>query len=157
MKTKLAILGAIAFAVVAGGGVTAWLSGVGPFAKHHAAATTPAKQIEGQAQAATPDSRFVTLDKLIVMLNAPDAARSRYLALDLIFQTDGKREKQVKDQLPLLRSTAYRALSDYSMDDMRGMDVDQLTSVLQEAYVNAYGEVGKVPFSSVQIGRQMLE
>ena len=157
MKAKIAILGAIVLALFLGGVATAWLAGAGPFAKGDSEAVRLAKKIDGHAAIATNDSRFVTLDKLVVMLHAPDASRSRYLALDLVFQTNVKQEKQVKDQLPLLRSTAYRALSGYSMQDIRGMDVDQLSAVLQDAYANVYGGAGAVPFTSVQVGKQMLE
>jgi len=157
MKVKIATLGAVLLALFVGGLATAWFASAGPFAKSDPEAVKIAQKIDGQATTATADSRFVTLDKLIVMLRAPEATRSRYLALDLVFQTDAKQEKQVKDQLPLLRSAAYRALSGYSMDDIRAMDVDQLSAVLQDAYTKVYGGAAAVPFSNVQVGKQMLE
>ncbi|GAB2592547.1 flagellar basal body-associated FliL family protein [Dyella jejuensis] len=155
MKTKVAILGIVA-ALAAGGVATAWLDGTGPFAKSDKGNTTGVAS-DGNHAVASADSRFVTLDKLIVMLHTPNAARAHYLALDLVFQTDAKKEKQVKEQLPLLRSTAYHALSGFSVEDIRGMDVDQLSSVLQKAYVEVYGGTGAVPFYSVQVDKQMLE
>jgi flagellar protein FliL len=156
MKTKVLILAAIVLALFAGGMTTAWMVGAGPFVKQHSQASKLAHQIDGDAMA-TADSRFVTLDKVIVMLNEPETLRSHYLALDLVFQTDAKNEKQVKEQLPLLRSTTYRALAPYSSTDIRGMDVDHLTHVLEGAYAKVYGGAGAMPFSSVQVGKQMLE
>jgi flagellar protein FliL len=156
MKAKVLMLAAIVMALFVGGMTTAWMVGAGPFAKHHPAAAKLAHQID-DVPMATADSRFVTLDKVIVMLNEPEAMRSRYLALDLVFQTNVKNEKQVKDQLPLLRSTTYRALSPYNIAEIRGMDVDQLTTVLEGAYAKVYGGAGAMPFSSVQVGKQMLE
>ncbi|MFC4762316.1 flagellar basal body-associated FliL family protein [Dyella koreensis] len=155
MKGKLTAAASVALALVAGGAGTAWMTGAGPFAKgHHVSAN---KHSETHAIVALPDSRFVTLDQLVVMLRVPETTRSRYLAMDLVFHTDAKKEKQVKEHLPLLRSTAYRALADYSAEDIREMSVDELTDVLQTAFRGVYGTPSAVPFHDVQIGKQMLE
>jgi flagellar protein FliL len=156
MKGKLLILGAVVAALFVGGLATAWLAGAGPFAKQHAQAIQ-ARDVDGDVVLKNADARFVTLDKVIVMLNEPDTFHSRYLSLDLVFQTDAKHEKQVKEQLPLLRSTAYHVLAPYSTQAIRGMDVDQLTGVLQDAYAKAYGGTRELPFSHVQIAKQMIE
>lgn len=151
MKKKATIFGALMLMLLVGGTIGVWTASAGLFAKSHRA--KPDERL-GQA---TPESRFVTLDKLIVMLREPAGSRSRYLVMDLVFQTDESRMTQVRDQLPLLRSTAYRALSGYSADDIRRMEVDQLAATLQQAYAKVYGQAGAAPFSSVQISRQMLE
>ena len=151
---KLMMPAMFVLALLIGGTAMAWMAKFGPFARNdHAEKVIQPEQLAPT----TPDSRFVTLDKLIVMLQPSESGRARYLVLDLVFQTDSSREKQVKSQLPLLRSASYRALSDYTAEDIRGMEVDKLAGVLQEAYDKAYGARASVPFSSVQIARQMLE
>lgn len=152
---KMMMPAMLLLALLIGGTAMAWLAKFGPFAK---ASQGVEKAVKAEQLApATPDSRFVTLDRLIVMLRAPEDARSQYLVLDLVFQTDSNREKLVKSQLPLLRSASYRALADYTVEDIRRMEVDQLAGVLQSAYDKIYGSHAAVPFADVQIARQMLE
>jgi flagellar FliL protein len=60
--------------------------------------------------------KYVTLDKVIVMLRRlPGEAESHYLSTDLVLATEPAKEKETKENLPLLRSVAVRTLSAYTM------------------------------------------
>lgn len=156
MKPKIVMLGAVILAMAGSALGAAWLGKAGPFADK---SRQPAAVVHGAAVTLKPDSLYVPLDKLIVMLHDSNGVpRSRYAAMDLVFPVaDAKLEKQVRDQLPMLRSVAYRALSGYSADDIRGMSVDQLSATLFGAYTEAYGGPAVTPFSNVLIGKLMLE
>jgi flagellar FliL protein len=60
--------------------------------------------------------KYVTLDKVIVMLRrGPNEAESHYLSTDLVLATEPEKEKETKENLPLLRSLAVRTLSSFTM------------------------------------------
>lgn len=155
-KKKLIIGGAVLVLVSAVTGAV-WLSGVGPFKTNDTEASEKVSPVQKKHGLNIEDARFVTLDKFIVMLNTPNATRARYLAIELVFVTNDKNLKRVKDQLPLLRSTAYRTLAAYNVEQVRGMNVDQLAAVLSQSYQDIYGGTSAMPFSEVHIANQMLE
>src|SRR5947209_2765064 len=102
-KTKLmmAFAGvALASAAVAGGG--AWWYASRPAT---AGAAAPKK-----VEVSNKPVKYVTLDKVIVMLRrGPNDTEAHYLSTDLVLATSDDKERQTKDNLPLLRSIAVRA------------------------------------------------
>ena len=125
---------------------------------------TPAKA--GAAAAAAPivaekkePARYVTLDKVIVMLrrNAGDT-QAHYISSDLVLSTTQENEKQTKEHLPLLRSIAVRALSSYDMKEASAMTVEQYAKQLNLAFEASYAaENTDKPFSEVMIGKLIIE
>jgi flagellar FliL protein len=149
-KTKMMIAFAgvaLASAAVAGGAV--WW-----FAARGAHAPAP-KKIE----AAKKPSKYVTLDKVIVMLRrGPADAEPHYLAADLVLATTDEKEKQTKENLPLLRSIAVRALSGYALPAASSMTVEQYADQLNRAFNASYAsERLEKPFSEVMIGKLIIE
>jgi flagellar FliL protein len=60
--------------------------------------------------------KYVTLEKVIVMLRrGPGEAEIHYLSTDLVLSVEAAKEKETKENLPLLRSLAVRTLSAYTM------------------------------------------
>jgi flagellar FliL protein len=60
------------------------------------------------------------VDKVVVMLkHEPNDTVTHYLSADLVVATDAKREKETKENLPLLRSVAVKTLSNLPMASAR--------------------------------------
>ncbi|WP_153099484.1 flagellar basal body-associated FliL family protein [Paraburkholderia hayleyella] len=151
---KILVISVVALLVLAAGGLTtAWLARIGPFKTDGPVSAEEKKAI------ADGDFRYVSLDKLIVMLrDSGSSTRSRYLAMDLVFKVeDAKHEKHVREALPLLRATAHRVLSTYSVEQIRQMNVDELVAVLKREYVQAYGSAKRLPFADLFIGKLMVD
>lgn len=148
----LVLAGVLVLAAAAGG---AWYKGWGPFAAHAEQAGAPA----ARPVAPVPSERYVTLEKLVVMTRSDGAGgRPRYLAMDLVFAVaDKDAASRTTAQLPLLRSVALRTLSARSADELRRMQVDQIAALLDEQYVQAYGDPERMPFSQVMVARMMVE
>jgi flagellar FliL protein len=112
-----------------------------------------------QANAEHKDYKYITLDKVIVMLRrTPGEAVSHYLSADLVIATSEKKEKETKEHLPMLRSVAVQALSAYPMAKAEAMTVDQFAVEINRAFAASYAKDGKEqPFSSVMIGKLIIE
>jgi flagellar FliL protein len=112
-----------------------------------------------KAEVAKKPSKYVTLDKVIVMLRrGPNDAESHYLAADLVLATTDEKERQLKDNLPLLRSVAVRTLSAYAMPAAANMTVEQYAAVLNRSFDASYAnEKLDKPFSAVMIGKLIIE
>lgn len=83
---------------------------------------------------------------------------SHYLGVDLVFKTNADKEKDVKEQLPLLRSVAVKTLSNYGIGKASDMTVEQLTSELTIAYDESYVTANREkPFSEVMIAKFIVE
>jgi flagellar FliL protein len=115
-----------------------------------------------EAKAAEPDTRaykYVSLDKIIVMLRKPTGdATSHYIALDLVFKTPAESEEAMREQLPLLRSVAVRDLSGVTMEDINHFTIDELTRHINKAFGQSYptNHAGK-PFTEAMIGKLIVE
>jgi flagellar FliL protein len=107
----------------------------------------------------TEDRKYISLDKVVVMLHrAPGETTAHYLAADLVIATSAKKEKHAKEQLPLLRSVAVKALSAFPMAKAEVMTVDQFASEINRAFAASYAKEGKeAPFSEVMIGKLIIE
>lgn len=103
--------------------------------------------------------KYISLDKVIVMLRGrAGETPSHYLGVDLVFKSSQEKEKDVKEQLPLLRSIAVKTLSNYGFDKISSLTVEQLTSDLAVAYDETYVSSNREkPFSEVMIAKYIVE
>lgn len=102
---------------------------------------------------------YVSLDKVIVMLrNTVGEPASHYLALDVVFMAPVGSERVTRDHLPLLRSVTVKALSDLTVQVASRLTVDELASLINEAYATTYANdrAGK-PFAEAMISRLIIE
>ena len=103
--------------------------------------------------------KYVTLDKVIVMLRrGPNEADTHYLSTDLVLATVPDKEKETKENLPLLRSLAVRTLSSYTMAEASSMTVEKYADELNHAFnVNYERAHTEKPFVEVMIGKLIIE
>lgn len=103
--------------------------------------------------------KYISLEKVIVMLRGRTGeAPSHYLGVDLVFKTTLDKERDVKEQLPLLRSIAVKTLSGYGVEKASATTVEQLTSDLAIAYDETYVTTNREkPFSEVMIAKFIVE
>jgi len=157
MSSKMKMIVAIAAAVVvsaAGAGGAVWWFMPKP-------ATAAGKEAKKEAEKPKEGKplKYVTLDKVIVMLRrGPNEADTHYLSTDLVLSTEVAKEKETKENLPLLRSLAVRTLSSYTMADASSMTVDKYAAELNKAFnANYEHEHGEKPFVEVMIGKLIIE
>jgi len=157
MNSKLKMVAALAGAVVlsagaAGGAVWYFMP------KPAAAGAGAEKKAEADKPKEGKPAKYVTLDKVIVMLRrGPDDA-THYLSADLVLATTAAKEKETKENLPLLRSLAVRTLSSYSMNEASSMTVEKYAAALNESFNASYEhEHTEKPFSEVMIGKLIIE
>ncbi|AKE05347.1 flagellar basal body protein [Burkholderia sp. AU29985] len=111
-----------------------------------------------KAAADVDTARYVSLDKLVVMLKADGAARPRYMSIDLVFTAaTEKSEKRVREQLPLLRALSYQALSEYSAADVLRMRPTDMSDRLNGAFAAAFGTEEARPFTDVLVAKVMVD
>ena len=152
MKKIIAIAGAVIISAAAAGGAVWWF-----MPKPAAAAGTEKKEAEKPKEA--KPLKYVTLDKVIVMLRrGPNDGESHYLSTDLVFATEPAKDKETKENLPLLRSLAVRTLSGYTMAEASGMTVEQYAEQLNKSFnANYEHEHTEKPFEQVMIGKLIIE
>lgn len=152
-KTKLILAFAgVALASAAAAGTAIWY-----LAAQNPGAPDAPKQAEAPAD--KKPAKYVTLDKVIVMLRrAPNEPASHYLAADLVLATTEKQEKAAKEHLPLLRSIAVSALSTYTLAEASSMTVEQYAAQLNKTFNASYAKDNREkPFSKVMIGKLIIE
>ena len=152
MKKIIAIAGAVIISAAAAGGAVWWF-----MPKPAVAAGAEKKEAEKPKEA--KPLKYVTLDKVIVMLRrGPNDGESHYLSTDLVFATEPSKEKETKENLPLLRSLAVRTLSGYTMAEASAMTVDKYAEELNHAFdANYEREHAEKPFAEVMIGKLIIE
>jgi flagellar FliL protein len=152
MKTIIAIAGAVIISAAGAGGAVWWF-----MPKPAAAADTEKKQADKPKE--SKPVKYVTLDKVIVMLRrGPNEAESHYLSTDLVLATEPDKEKETKENLPLLRSLAVRTLSSYTMDQASTMTVEKYAEQLNRSFNADYERTHtEKPFAEVMIGKLIIE
>ncbi|QJD99034.1 flagellar basal body protein [Massilia forsythiae] len=155
-KTIIIIAAAVLVSAGAAGGAVWWFM-------PKPAASADAKDKTAKKEADKPKegkpSKYVTLDKVIVMLRRdPGAADTHYLSTDLVLATSPKTEKETKENLPLLRSLAVRTLSGYTMSQASAMSVEKFAEELNKSFdANYEHEHQEKPFTEVMIGKLIIE
>jgi flagellar FliL protein len=152
MKTIIAIAGAVILSAAGAGGAVWW------FMPKPATAAGAEKKEADKPKAARP-VKYVTLDKVIVMLRrGPNEAESHYLSTDLVLATAPEKEKETKENLPLLRSLAVRTLSSYTMAEASTMTVEKYAEQLNHSFNANYAHThAEKPFEEVMIGKLIIE
>jgi len=168
MKSRTQLIGVIAaVALLAAGGAGAavwWMKGdgtktaAGADAAHGGKDAKDAKDAKDDGKPA-PDYKYVTLDKVLVMLRGPNgSAVSHYMAVDIVFKTLPEQEKRTKDHLPLLRTVAVKALSTHTVESAQAMSVEQFAELLNKAYAESYAADRRdAPFAEALIGKLIIE
>lgn len=153
MKMIIAIAGAVIVAAAGAGGAVWW------FMPKPAAAAGTEKKVEAEKPKDGKPVKYVTLDKVIVMLRrGPDETDTHYLSTDLVLSAVAGKEKETKENLPLLRSLAVRTLSGYTMTQASGMTVEQYADQLNKSFnANYEHEHTEKPFEQVMIGKLIIE
>lgn len=120
---------------------------------------TKAGALAAAPQADHKPYKYITLDKVIVMLRrSPGEAVSHYLSADLVIATSEENERHTKEHLPMLRSVAVQALSVFPMAKAEAMTVDQFAVEVNRAFTDSYAKEGKErPFDHVMIGKLIIE
>ena len=156
MKSKTVVIFAVSMLLtllLGGGGTYWWLQQQGGVAALH----SPLREPVAAAEPATP-KRYLTLDKIIVMLREAGQDELHYMSIDLVFRTDNEQQAQVKEQLPLLKSIAVRALSQLTRTQAAAMSVDQFQALLLQRYGEAYRKDQQPqPFSDVMVSKLIVE
>ena len=151
-KKTVAIVVAVIVSAAGAGGAVWW------FMPRPA---TPAADKKAQADKPREGKplKYVTLEKVIVMLRrGPNEAETHYLSTDLVLSVETAKEKETRDNLPLLRSLAVSTLSAYSMGEASGMTVAQYAASLNRAFDANYArERLDKPFVQVMIGKLIIE
>jgi flagellar FliL protein len=152
MKTIIAIAGAVIISAAGAGGAVWWF-----MPKPAAAANTEKKQADKPKEG--KPVKYVTLDKVIVMLRrGPNEAESHYLSTDLVLSTAPDKEKETKENLPLLRSLAVRTLSGFTMAEASAMTVEKYAEQLNRSFNADYERTHtEKPFAEVMIGKLIIE
>ncbi|MDQ1924912.1 flagellar basal body-associated FliL family protein [Massilia pseudoviolaceinigra] len=116
------------------------------------------KPAEAEAPKKKP-ARYVSLDKVIVMLRrSPGETQAHYISTDLVLSTTLEQEKKVKDDLPMLRSVAVRALSAHTMGAAQALTVEQYAEQINSTFAATYDKDKlEKPFSEVMIGKLIIE
>ncbi|KUM02332.1 flagellar basal body-associated FliL family protein [Chromobacterium subtsugae] len=145
MNSKTLIVAALVAALAASAGVGGW------WYYQQSAHAAPAKP-------KPMDYRFVSLDKIVVMLRSEAGGDPRYMAVDLVFRSSPESEPKVKEQLPLLKSVAVRALSQLSRERANALGIDDYQRLLDKAYrASAAREQNELPFSEVMVSKLIIE
>ncbi len=157
-KKVIIIFAAVAVlaAGVAGGAV--WYMSKG--GEEHAAEEKDAKKkTKKEEKKSELPPKYLTVDKVVVMLkHEPNDTVTHYLSADLVVATDAKREKETKENLPMLRSVAVKTLSNLPMASARVMTIDQFAGELNKAFDHEFEQEGREkPFDEVMIGKLIVE
>ena len=160
MNSKLKMMIGVVAVVLAGAasaGAAVWWMGQQEQAP--ATAGAAAKQETKKKEKSDKPAKYVTLDKVIVMLRrGPNEASAHYLSADLVLATTADQEKQTKEHLPLLRAVAVRALSSHTLADASAMTVEQFAAQLNKTFDASYAsEERDKPFDEVMIGKLIIE
>ncbi|WP_324658389.1 flagellar basal body rod protein [Burkholderia thailandensis] len=115
--------------------------------------------------AAQDKYKYVGESQIVVMLRQPDAqnpmpsySEAHYAMLDLVLKTTPEKEAIVHDHMLLLRSLTVDAVSQYTLDQIRRMNVTELANVLDRAFRQSYKtRAVAMPFESVMIGKLLAE
>jgi flagellar FliL protein len=153
MKMIVAIAAAVVVSAAGAGGAVWWF-----MPKPAVAAGKEAKKEAEKPKDGKP-VKYVTLDKVIVMLRrGPNEAESHYLSTDLVLATEPDKEKEAKENLPLLRSLAVRTLSSYTMAEASAMTVEKYAEQLNHSFNADYERTHtEKPFAEVMIGKLIIE
>lgn len=155
----IVIVALVAVLAAAGAGGAVWWK----FGRSHAASAeakdAAAKEEKAAEAKPGPEYKYVSLEKVLVMLRGRSGeAMAHYMALDIVFKSLPEQEKRAKEHLPLLRTVAVKALSDYTLEAAQALTVAEVAAVLNKAYKESYAaEHHEPPFAEALIGKLIIE
>ena len=154
LKMMIGVTAVMLVCAVSAGGAMWWMQ-----SQEQAVPGAAAKQEPKKKEKSDTPAKYVTLDKVIVMLRrGPNEATAHYLSTDLVLATTVEQEKQAKEHLPLLRAVAVRALSAHTLADASAMTVEQFAAQLNKTFDASYAsEEREKPFDEVMIGKLIIE
>ncbi|MDB5748915.1 MAG: flagellar basal body protein [Massilia sp.] len=154
LKMMIGVVGVVLVGAASAGGAMWWMQ-----AQEQAVPGAAAKLEPKKKEKSDKPAKYVTLDKVIVMLRrGPNEATTHYLSADLVLTTTVDQEKQAREQLPLLRAVAVRALSAHTLADASSMTVEQFAAQLNKTFDASYAsEERDKPFDEVMIGKLIIE
>ena len=155
LKIVVGVLAVVLVAAGAAGGAMWWMKSQEP--AH--GADVAAKKAAPKKEKSEEPAKYVTLDKVIVMLKrSPNETTTHYLSTDLVLATDAKGEKPTKEHLPLLRAIAVRSLSSFTLAQASSMTVEQVAEQLNKTFdANYASDEREKPFGEVMIGKLIVE
>lgn len=154
----IVVVALVAVLAAAGAGGAVWWK----FGRSHAAGAEAkdgaAKDEKAEAKPG-PEYKYVSLEKVLVMLRGRSGESiAHYMALDIVFKSLPEQEKRAKEHLPLLRTVAVKALSDYTLEAAQALTVAEVAAVLNKAYKESYAaEHHEPPFAEALIGKLIIE
>jgi flagellar FliL protein len=154
MKIVIAFVAVAVIGAAVAGGAVWWLSkGAAP------ASATEAKKKKEEIKDDGKPPRYLTVDKVIIMLRRqPGDTSTHYMSADLVVTTNEEHEKVAKDHLPMLRSVAVKTLSSLPVTTAQAMTIDQFAAELNKAFDATYEhDHREKPFSEVMIGKLIIE
>jgi flagellar FliL protein len=94
----------------------------------------------------------------VMLRRGPNDNDTHYLSTDLVLATSPAKEKETKENLPLLRSLAVRTLSSYTLAEASAMPVEKYAAQLNHSFdANYEHEHAEKPFAEVMIGKLIIE
>lgn len=148
-KTLVAILLAVIVLLLAAGGAGFWWIQQQAGSKHSEAVAPVEKKAPG---------RFISQEKIIVMLKSATPDSQAYMSVDLVFRSSDELLPQAKEQLPFMKSIAVRALSNLSREQAASMTVDDFQLLLMQSYTETYRKEQLTrPFSDVLVSKLIVE
>lgn len=154
LKMILGIFAVVLVSAGAAGGAMWWMK-----SQEAAPGAEKAAHVEAKKEKSDKPPKYVTLDKVIVMLKrGPNETTTHYLSTDLVLATDAEGEKPTKEHLPLLRAVAVRALSAHTLAEASSMSVEQFAAQLNKTFDASYASEDRdKPFGKVLIGKLIVE
>jgi flagellar FliL protein len=103
--------------------------------------------------------KYISLDKVVVMLKpAAGDTDAHYVAIDIEFKALAESAEAVKEQLPLLRSSAVKLFSGVTAEEAKSASIDATTDKLNKAFAASYAaEHTTEPFTEAMIGKFIVE
>jgi flagellar protein FliL len=156
LKMMIGVVAVVLVGAASAGGAMWWMQSQ---ETAEAVPGTAAKHEPKKKEKSDKPAKYVTLDKVIVMLRrGPNEASAHYLSTDLVLATTAEQEKQAKEHLPLLRAVAVRALSSHTLAEASAMTVEQFAAQLNKTFDASYAsEERDKPFDEVMIGKLIIE
>jgi flagellar protein FliL len=150
MNKKSLVIGALALVVLAASAT----AGSWYWIKRGPAEAEPQSAAKLDARA----YRYVSLEKVIVLLKATPGTDAHYVSVDLVLRSDKGHEAAAKSDLPMLRSVVVRTLSKYTTEQARASEVEALTVALNKDLAAAYDPaMGPRPFGEAMIAKLIIE
>jgi len=102
--------------------------------------------------------QFVEIKNLVITLRS-NSLKERYLLLDLaLTTTDELQAQRAENLLPKIKGIAVDMLTSMDYNEVRGMSVQALRSLMMKRYQSAFHNIGvTIPFDDVTISKMVFQ